>query len=180
MKLKKANVSEILTFVMMFTLFFALMISFFYNSIVQEKRSLLVDFLNKEAMTLQAELEGYSKYEDYCFIFENGSKVGQSRAEQIKNNAIEESKTRIAAYFSENRNASQLTLKDIVVNIDDSNNVKSVAKVTIEVQYYASFRSPYSKEDGGSGKSSSKVKFNMKDTASRVIENPIRQKNTKG
>ena len=178
MKFKKANVSEILTFTLIFTLFSSLMIAYLFNNITQERRSLLVDFLNKEAMTLQAELEGYSLYDDYCFVYENGSKVSQSRANQIKNIAIAKSKQRIIDYFNQGRNSYQMELKNIEIDIDDTEDVKALAKVTITVEYYASFRSPYYKEDGGSGQSSSKMKFTIKDTASRVIENPIRQRNT--
>ena len=178
MKFKKANVSEVLTFTLIFTLFATLMIAFLFNNITQERRSLLVDFLNKEAMVLQAELEGYSNYEDYCFMYENGSKVTQSRANEIKNTAITKSKERITEYFNQDRNSSLMELKNIEITITDTNDVKATAKATIKVEYYASFRSPYSKEDGGSGQSSSKVKFTTVDTASRTIENPIRQRNT--
>lgn len=178
MKFKKANVSEILTFTLIFTLFASLMISELFNSITQERRSLLVDFLNKEAMSLQAELEGYSIYEDYCFVYENGQRVSQSRANNIKNTAISESKQRIEDYFNSGRNAYQMELKSINITVSDTNDVKSSAKVTIVVEYYASFKSPYYKGDEGSGDSSSKVKFTTKDSASRIIENPIRQRNT--
>lgn len=182
MKFKKGSLTDILSFVLIFTLFFGLMIAFLFNNITQERRSLLVDELNRQAMTLQAKLEGYSKTYEFSHMYRNGVKLGPSQVESAKNKAIKETKEAIKGYFEEDRNANILQLdsiNDIKIEITDGPSVKDVATVKITVKYYATFRSPYAKNDGATGTSSSKMRLQMKDTASRIIENPVRQKNVK-
>ena len=182
MKFKKGSLTDILSFILIFTLFFGLMIAFLFNNITQERRSVLVDELNKQAMTLQAKLEGYSNTYKFSYMYSGGVRLSESQVQSAKNKAIEEAKEYIKTYFEDSRNNNILYLDsvdDIKIEITDGPNVKDVATVNISVKYYAMFRSPYATNDGANGTSSSKMKLTIKDTASRVIENPVRQKNIK-
>lgn len=182
MKFKKGSLTDILSFILIFTLFFALMFAFLFNNFTQERRSLLVDELNKQAMVLQAKLEGYSTTYKFSYMYSGGSRLGESQVEYAKNKAIKEAKEEIKKYFEDSRNANILhleSIEDIKIEIIDGPNVKDVATVKISVKYAAMFKSPYATNDGATGTSSSKMKLTMKDTASRVIENPVRQKNIK-
>lgn len=182
MKFKKGSLTDILSFVLIFTLFFGLMIAFLFNNMTQERRSLLVDELNRQAMTLQAKLEGYSNTYSFSYMYSGGTRLTESQVQEAKNKAIKEAKEAIQKYFEDTRNANILQLEsidDIKIEITDGPNVKDVATVKISVKYYATFRSPYAENDGATGTSSSMMRLEMKDTASRVIENPVRQKNIK-
>lgn len=180
MKLKKGSLSDTLAFMLIISLFFALINTFLFNSMTQERRSLLVDELNKQAMTLQAKLEGYSNTYTFSYMYNGGVRLNESQVQAAKNKAIKEAKEEITKYFANNRNNNILYLEsadDIKIEITDGPSVKDVATVNISVKYYAMFRSPYAKNDGATGTAAAKMKLKMKDTASRVIENPIRQKN---
>lgn len=183
MKFKKGSLTDILSFVLIFTLFFGLMVAYLFNNITQERRSVLIDELNKQAMVLQTKLEGYSNTYNFCNMYKDGVKIqSASEIEREKNRAIQETKDSIKAFFEDSRNASLLELRDISdidIVITDGPNVKDFATVKITVKYYAAFKSPYAKNDGGDGTTASKLKLRLSDSASRVIENPIRQRNTK-
>ena len=88
MKFKKGSLVDILSFTLIFLMFAAFIVAFVFNNSAQERRSLLVDFLNKEAMVLQAELEGYSTNPSYCFMFDNGRRLETSEANRLKNKAV--------------------------------------------------------------------------------------------
>lgn len=179
-KFKKADVSNILSFVLLFTLFFSLMIAMMFNSITQERRSMMVDYLNKEAMVLQANLRGYSSNDIYCYMYDNGVRVtDRGRMEQIKNNAIDQTKAKIQAKFEENRYKSQMALTSIDISVTDGGSRTDMAKIKIVVKYRALFRSPFNQEEGDSGNNSAgKLGISIVDTVSRTIENPIRLKNS--
>lgn len=180
MKFKRAGVADILSYVLIFTLFSGFMIAMLFNNITQERRSMVIDVINKEAMILQAKLNGYSTTDKYCYMYENGSRLtSRSSIEAKKNKAIKEAKEAITNTFAEPRYAAQLQLKSIDVDIIDGANARDVAKVKITVKYTASFRSPFNEEDGGKGDTKGLMNVDIVDTASRVIENPVRQKNSK-
>lgn len=182
MKFKKGSLTDILSFILIFTLFFGLMIAFLFNNITQERRSVFVDELNKQAMTLQTKLEGYSTTYNFSYMYSGGVRLNESQVEYAKNKAIKEAKEEIKKYFEDSRNANIIyldSIDDIKIDIIDGPNVKDIATVKISVKYYAMFRSPYATNDGATGTSSAKMKLTMNDTASRVIENPVRQKNIK-
>lgn len=179
-KFKRAGLSNILSFVLLFTLFFSLMVAMMFNSITQERRSMVIDFINKEAMTLQANLNGYSTNGDYCYMYENGERVTPSRADYLKSKAIEDSKRHIQDKFEEARYKSQMVLNSIDIVVEDGGGPRDVAKVKIVIKYKALFRSPFNDEEGqSSDNSAGKLGVNITDTATRVIENPIRIKNLK-
>lgn len=181
MKFKKAALADILGYVLIFTLFSAFVISYLFNNITQERRSMTIDVLNKEAMTLQAKLEGYSNYSSFSHMYRNGAKITEySRIQGIKNIAIAEANGNITNYFNEERNKKQLKLKSIDIQILDGPDVKDTASVKITVKYEAGFRSPFNKENGADGNSSTGgMMVDITDTATRVIENPVRQRNLK-
>ena len=181
MKLKKAELADILSFVMIITLFTACMVAMFFNNITQDRRSMVIEYLNREAMTLQTELNGYSENPNFCNMYENGQRIeSPSRRVQIKNKAIEDCKNRIVAEFNKPRNASQLSVKrnDIKIEIiDDVSSRKAVAKVKITVKYTASFKPTYGDMGSNITDENGLLKYEITDTASRAIENPVRQKN---
>lgn len=179
-KFKKADLSNILSFVLLFTLFFSLMIAMMFNSITQERRSMMVDYLNKEAMALQANLRGYSTNDTYCYMYLNGSRItDRNQMESVKNTAIDQTKARIQAKFEENRYKSQMALNSIDISVIDGGSRTDVAKVKIVVKYRALFRSPFNQEEGDSGNNSTgKLGVTIVDTVSRTIENPVRLKNS--
>lgn len=179
MKFRKAGVADILAYVLIFTLFSGFMIGMLFNNITQERRSMMIDVINQEAMVLQAKLNGYSTTDKYSYMYDgSGSRItSRGTMESIKNRAIEEAKVSITNKFLEPRYAAQLNLKSIDIQVTDGPNVKDVARVKITIKYTASFRSPFNKEDGSSGDSVGLMSVDITDTATRTIENPVRLKN---
>ena len=176
---KKAGIADILSYVLLFSLFFGLMIAMLFNNIIQERRSMIINTINKEAMTLQAKLNGYSIVDKYCYMYKNGVRItSRTEMDYIKNKAIEEAKENIKEKFQDDRYKGQLTLNNIDIEITDGRAVTDVAKVKITVKYTASFRSPFNKE-GEIVDSVGKMKVDIVDTATRTIENPVRLKNLK-
>ena len=181
MKIRKASMIETLSLILLFTMFSAFITVFVFNNSAQERRSLLVDFLNKEAMSLQAKLEGYSDYEDYCYMYRDGSKVTFDKAKRIKSDEINLTISRIKDYFKNERVASILSLSDsnpVIVEIIDSDDVKASATIKITVNFNMKYRSAYSnsESDFGSNQSGS---LELTEVVTRVIENPVRAKNLK-
>lgn len=181
LKFKRAGLSNILSFVLLFTLFFSLLISMMFNSITQERRSMVVDYINKEAMILQAKLNGYSKTYNYCYMYQNGTRVpNQSAADAIKDKVIADAKKNIQDKFLEDRYKSQMLLNSVDIVVTDGGGPEDIAKVKIVVKYKALFRSPFNDEEGkASDNSSGKLGVNITDTATRTIENSIRTRNLK-
>ena len=180
MKFKKGSLVDILSFTLIFLMFAAFIVAFVFNNSAQERRSLLVDFLNKEAMVLQAELEGYSTNPSYCFMFDNGRRLEPSEANRLKNKAVLESKNRIKEFFNKDRMKSHLSLDGedaIIINILYNCSAKDVATVEIEVRYKIQYKTPYTESEDKSIDSGAISGMSMKDVATRAIENPIRAKN---
>lgn len=170
MKLRKGNLAMVLSFMLMFSLFFATTIAFLYNNKADERRSSFVDYINKLAMDAQADLEGFSYNNEYCFMYESGTILSQEQA-LAKANAIKQrTLDQINLAFKElpenatrNHDGSMtakdgttipanvpllsqiFTLNSVTVDIVESNPNSRLSKVTlqIKVKYTASLRAPF-------------------------------------
>lgn len=170
MKFRKGNLAMVLSFMLMFSLFFATTIAFLYNNKTNERRSSFVDYINKVAMDAQADLEGFSYNNDYCFMYESGTIISQEQALAKVNNIKQRTIEQIKLAFKElpenaTRNTdgtmtakdgttipanvpllSQIfTLNNVSVDIIEENQNSRLSKVTlqIKVKYTASVRAPF-------------------------------------
>lgn len=170
MKFRKGNLAMVLSFMLMFSLFFATTIAFLYNNKANETRSSFVDYINKLAMDAQADLEGFSNNDKYCFMYESGTLLSQqqalAKADDIKQRTIEQIKL---AFKELPDNATRksdgtiiakdgtiipanvpllsqiFTLNNVSVDIIEENQNSRLSKVTlqIKVKYTASVRAPF-------------------------------------
>lgn len=175
MKFKKGALVDILSFIIIFILFTACIIAFLFNNSLQERRSLFVDFLNKETMALQASLEGYSNNPSLCFMYRDGNRLEFNEATRYKNLLIDKTRNNIQNYFNNQRVKKVLTLENVDISIKDTGNVLDTASINITVDYKGKFKTPYSDTKVNANASDW---INLKDSASRNIENPTRAKNT--
>lgn len=170
MKFRKGNLAMVLSFMLMFSLFFATTIAFLYNNKANEQRSSFVDYINKLAMEAQADLEGFSYNNKYCFMYESGTPLSQQQALDKVNAIKQRTLEKINLAFKElpenaTRNTdgtitakdgttipanvpllSQIfTLNSATVDIIESNQNSRLSKVTVEikVKYTASLRAPF-------------------------------------
>lgn len=170
MNFRKGNLTMVLSFMLMFSLFFATTIAFLYNNKASEMRSSFVDYINKLAMEAQADLEGFSHNDKYCFMYESGTLISQQQAlnkvNHIKQQTIEQVKLAFKE-LPENATRSSdgtvtaldgtkipanvplmsqvFTLNNISVDIIEDNQNSRLSKVTlqIKVKYTASVRAPF-------------------------------------
>lgn len=197
-KFKKADMAMALAFILMLTIFFACTITFMYNNKVNERRSSFVDYINKQAMDLQADLEGYSTNDTYCFMYENGVRLTRAQVDAKVNKLKAQVKANIEAAFPNAETTSHasipnmssiFTLNEVEINIteDKPNDRDGTVHVEIVVTYTASVRAPFADakqdtsgniilSDKSSQSTNGRFKVTYKDKAKRAIENPRRYK----
>lgn len=197
-KFKKADMSMILAFILMLTVFFACTIAFMYNNKVNERRSSFIDYINKQVMDLQADLEGYSTTDTYCFMYENGVRLTRAQVNAKVNNLKAQVESNIKDAFPNAETTSHasipnmssiFTLNDVSINIteDKPNDRDGTVHVEIVVTYTASVRAPYADatqdasgnitfSDKSNQSTNGRFKVTYKDKAKRAIENPRRYK----
>lgn len=176
MKLKKGNMAMLLGFVLMLSLFFATTISFMFNNKAGESRSTFIDYINKKAMEMQSQIEGYSKNEQFLFMTRNGRLLTKYEADAIVDNLKKEiNKSIVLAFadpditaipddcpklfniFSLDSINPDGTSNDVVVEIveDNQNAREGTAYVKITVKYYSSLRAPFA--DGEQDKDTGEI-----------------------
>ena len=197
-KFKKADMAMALAFILMLTIFFACTITFMYNNKVNERRSSFVDYINKQAMDLQADLEGYSTNDTYCFMYENGVRLTRAQVDAKVNKLKAQVKANIEAAFPNAETTSHasipnmssiFTLNEVEINIteDKPNDRDGTVHIEIVVTYTASVRAPFADakqdtsgniilSDKSSQSTNGRFKVTYKDKAKRAIENPRRYK----
>lgn len=196
MKLRKANMFDILVYMLLLSLFVAFMSAFVYNNFLQEKRSVVVDYINKEVSVAQAKLRGYSEYEEFCYMYDANRKMSSNavdnliehrEARKIKNDVLDKLEKNVTDFLKANVKKDG---KGFVVNeqsikvsteIIDSDERKDSAKIMITVQYDVTNKTPMMDENSSEDHLATSDGTNtvtITDTAIRAIENPYRTKNS--